>query len=51
MIEFKNVSKKYGTGTLAVDNANFTIEKGEFAFLIGNSGCGKSTIIKMMLKE
>ena len=51
MIEFKNVSKKYGTGTLAVDNANFTIEKGEFAFLIGNSGCGKSTIIKMMFKE
>ena len=51
MIEFKNVSKKYGTGTLAVDNANFTIEKGEFAFLIGNSGCGKSTISKMMLKE
>ena len=51
MIEFKNVSKKYGTGTLAVDNANFTIEKGEFVFLIGNSGCGKSTIIKMMLKE
>lgn len=51
MIEFKNVSKKYGTGTVAVDNANFTIEKGEFAFLIGNSGCGKSTIIKMMLKE
>lgn len=51
MIEFKNVSKKYGTGTLAVDNASFTIEKGEFAFLIGNSGCGKSTIIKMMLKE
>ena len=30
MIEFKNVSKKYGTGTVAVDNANFTIEKGEF---------------------
>lgn len=51
MIEFKNVSKRYGTGTLAVDNVNFTIEKGEFAFLIGNSGCGKSTIIKMMLKE
>ena len=51
MIEFKNVSKKYGTGTLAVDNANFTIEKGEFAFLIGDSGSGKSTMIKMMLKE
>ena len=34
-----------------VDNANFTIEKGEFAFLIGDSGSGKSTMIKMMLKE
>ena len=32
MIEFKNVSKKYGTGTQAVKNANFKIEKGEFAF-------------------
>ena len=51
MIEFKNVSKKYGTGTVAVNNANFTIEKGEFAFLIGDSGSGKSTMIKMMLKE
>ena len=51
MIEFKNVSKKYGTGTVVVDNANFTIEKGEFAFLIGDSGSGKSTMIKMMLKE
>lgn len=51
MIEFKNVSKKYGTGAVAVDNANFTIEKGEFAFLIGDSGSGKSTMIKMMLKE
>ena len=51
MIEFKNVFKKYGTGTVAVDNANFIIEKGEFAFLIGDSGSGKSTMIKMMLKE
>ena len=43
MIEFKNVSKKYGTGTEAVQNANFKIEKGEFAFLVGTSGSGKST--------
>jgi cell division ATP-binding protein ftsE len=51
MIEFRNVSKKYGTGTVAVENANFKIDKGEFAFLIGDSGSGKSTMIKMMLKE
>ena len=35
MIEFRNVSKTYDTGTEAVQNANFIIEKGEFAFLVG----------------
>ena len=34
MIEFRNVCKKYETGTEAVKNANFVIEKGEFAFLV-----------------
>ncbi len=51
MIEFKNVSKIYTTGTEAVHNATFTIEKGEFAFLVGKSGSGKSTLIKLILKE
>ncbi len=51
MIEFKNITKTYETGTKAVKNANFTIEKGEFAFLVGTSGSGKSTLIKMILKE
>ena len=52
MIEFKNVSKKYDTGKeAAVHDISFTIEKGEFAFLVGSSGSGKSTIIKLMLKE
>ena len=51
MIEFKNVYKKYGTGTEAVKNASFKIEKGEFAFLVGASGSGKSTLIKLILKE
>lgn len=41
MIEFKNVSKTYDTGTVAVKNANFKIEKGEFAFLVGSSGSRK----------
>ena len=35
MIEFRNVSKTYDTGVEAVHNANFKIEKGEFAFLVG----------------
>ena len=51
MIEFRNVCKKYETGTEAVKNANFVIEKGEFAFLVGASGSGKSTLIKLILKE
>lgn len=51
MIEFKNVSKIYDTGTEAVHDATFTIEKGEFAFLVGQSGSGKSTLIKLILKE
>ena len=51
MIEFRNVNKKYGTGTEAVHNANFKIDKGEFTFLVGSSGSGKSTLIKLILKE
>ena len=51
MIEFKNVYKTYSTGTEAVNNANFKIEKGEFTFLVGASGSGKSTLIKLILKE
>ena len=51
MIEFRNVCKRYDTGTEAVKNANFIIEKGDFAFLVGASGSGKSTLIKLILKE
>ncbi len=51
MIEFRNVQKVYDTGTKAVQNANFRIDKGEFCFLVGASGSGKSTLIKLILKE
>ena len=51
MIEFRDVNKIYNTGTVAVKEANFKIEKGEFVFLVGTSGSGKSTLIKMILKE
>lgn len=51
MIEFRNVTKQYASGIKAVDNMCFRIEKGEFAFLVGSSGSGKSSIIKLILKE
>ena len=51
MIEFRNVNKTYSTGTEAVKNANFVINKGEFAFLVGSSGSGKSTFLRLLAGE
>ena len=50
MIEFKNVCKTYSTGTEAVNNANFKIEKGEFVFLVGSSGSRKVNSYKINIK-
>jgi len=51
VIEFKSVSKTYPNGTLALNNINLTINKGEFAFIVGSSGSGKSTMLKLIMKE
>jgi cell division ATP-binding protein FtsE len=51
MIKFVDVTKVYDNNTLALKSVNLTIEKGDFAFLVGSSGAGKSTIIKMLFKE
>ncbi len=51
MIDLQDVSKAYTAGIPAVNNINLHIDKGEFVFIVGDSGAGKSTIIKMMLKE
>lgn len=51
MIEFKNVSKEYEVGTqkvIALDNVNFTIEKGKFTVILGPSGSGKSTLLNLL---
>lgn len=51
MIEFRGVSKVYDNNVRALNDINVVIERGEFVFLVGASGAGKSTFIKMLLKE
>jgi cell division transport system ATP-binding protein len=51
MIQFQEVSKTFGLGNSALNNVSFTIEDNEFVFLVGPSGAGKTTILKLLMNE
>lgn len=51
MIEFKNVSKVYENGSIALDDVSLFIDKGEFVVVVGHSGAGKSTLFKLLTHE
>jgi cell division transport system ATP-binding protein len=51
IIELKDVSKVYPGGHLALDRVSLAVDRGDFIFLVGPTGCGKSTLIKLLIRE
>ena len=51
MIKLNNVSKVYKTGTAALSDITFSVNKGDFVFLVGPSGSGKTTLFRLLIRE
>ncbi len=51
VIEFRGVSMRYPTGDVGLDQATFAIDREEFVFLVGPTGSGKSTVMRLLIKE
>ena len=51
LIRLRNVNKTYKNGVTAIHDLDLNIKKGEFVFIIGSTGCGKSTLGKMLYRE
>jgi cell division transport system ATP-binding protein len=51
VIQFRGVNKTYDSGDVGLNDVTFTIARGEFVFLVGQTGSGKSTVMRLLLKE
>ncbi|MGH2805209.1 MAG: ATP-binding cassette domain-containing protein, partial [Thermoleophilaceae bacterium] len=51
VVELRDVTKVYDGGSVGLERASMKIGRGEFVFLVGPTGCGKSTCIRLLMKE
>ena len=51
MIKFTKVRKQYSDGNKCLEDINLKIDKGEFVYLVGHSGAGKSSLLKLITRE
>ncbi len=51
VIEFRGVTMTYPSGDMGLDQATFSVDRGEFVFLVGSTGSGKSTVMRLLIKE
>ena len=51
VVEFRGVSKLYGRGDIGLERATFAVSRQELVFLVGSTGSGKSTIMRLLIKE
>src|SRR4051812_1515457 len=51
VVEFRGVSMQFDSGDTGLEDATFSIKRGEFVFLVGHTGSGKSTIMRLLIKE
>src|SRR5689334_24880249 len=51
IVELRRVTKVYPGGHVGLENVSLRVDRGEFVFLVGPTGCGKTTLIKTLIRE
>ena len=51
VVELREVTKVYGGGAVGLERVSLSVGRGEFVFLVGPTGCGKSRLVRLLLKD